>query len=347
MKYIFTLTNRSREYGTLAIYTREDITKSSNLGDFIMCSKDLINLKVTIKNDDKRSKSNIDFNEIIIDRKLNLKSLFNLAISCHSRHDNVDNNYDFTGFIDLILGSSKLDDLSINWFDISLKNSYKLAGAFVSNKSLTSIDLSNNNIKDDVITILVSSLHCNVNLRTLDSSFNKISDMGAKAISMLLENNKILNDLLLNYNQITDIGAFHLKEVITKNNSLGHLSLCDNKLTKDGITAMIYGLKENFHMYFLHLDTKLEFDEKETLYKIKKQYLSRNREIINYKESVEKIADYKQKMQEEELKAKIAHDKALKFDPDCGSIIQEIEQTCSGVATCGNDVNLYNDNRDS
>ena len=120
-----------------------------------------------------------------------------------------------------------------------------LAECLKYNKSLTTLDLSDNRIGDDGATALGECLKYNKSLTTLDLSDNRIGDDGAAALGECLKYNKSLTTLDLSDNGIGDDGAAALGECLKYNKSLTTLDLNYNEIGDDGAAALGECLKYN------------------------------------------------------------------------------------------------------
>jgi len=81
-----------------------------------------------------------------------------------------------------------------------------LAEALKVNKSLTTLDFSQNSIGDAGAAAIAEALNMNKSLTTLYISRNSIGDAGAAAIAEALKVNKSLTTLNVSYNRIGDAG---------------------------------------------------------------------------------------------------------------------------------------------
>ena len=120
-----------------------------------------------------------------------------------------------------------------------------ISSCLKSNSTLYKLNLSNNQINDDGVKILVEALTVHATLRKLDMSHNAISDDGVLFISEFLESNKLLLELSLAKNIITDKGAKTLAEALQMNTTLNELDIADNFIGKDGIMEIVKACAKN------------------------------------------------------------------------------------------------------
>ncbi|XP_066025377.1 NLR family CARD domain-containing protein 3-like isoform X3 [Pocillopora verrucosa] len=128
-----------------------------------------------------------------------------------------------------------------------------LAECLKYNKSLTTLDLSYNEIDDDGAAALGECLKYNKSLTTLHLSDNEIGNDGAAALGECLKSNKSLTTLDLSFNKIGDNGAAALVECLKDNKSLTTLYFSDNKIGDDGAAALGECLKYNKSLTTLYL----------------------------------------------------------------------------------------------
>ena len=128
-----------------------------------------------------------------------------------------------------------------------------LAECLKYNKSLTTLDLSYNEIDDDGAAALGECLKYNKSLTTLNLSDNEIGNDGAAALVECLKDNKSLTTLDLTFNIIGDNGAAALGECLKYNKSLTTLYFNDNKIGDDGAAALGECLKDNKSLTTLYL----------------------------------------------------------------------------------------------
>ncbi|KAL9965588.1 hypothetical protein ACROYT_G029409 [Oculina patagonica] len=150
-------------------------------------------------------------------------------------------------------------DLSFN--NVSDQGAASLAEALKGNITLTRLDLSDNNIYDDGAADLAEALKANTNLTRLDLTDNRIGDHGATCLAEALKLNTALTGLDLSNktrfeladNRIGDHGATCLAEALKLNTSLTWLDLADNLIGDHGATCLAEALKLNTSLTSLDL----------------------------------------------------------------------------------------------
>jgi Leucine-rich repeat (LRR) protein len=98
------------------------------------------------------------------------------------------------------------------------------------NAGLTSLDLSSLSLTEEDITPLAQALSTNTCLTSLNVYNNQIRDEGAKALST----NTHLTSLNLEYNQIGDEGA----QALSTNTRLTSMNVRDNEIGAIGAKAL-------------------------------------------------------------------------------------------------------------
>lgn len=138
-------------------------------------------------------------------------------------------------------------DRTLTSLDLSHNNyreqaGFSLAEMLRKNRSLTSLDLKWNHLRRKGAVAVAASLKLNPNLTSLDVSFNGFGDMGAIELAKTLKTNKSLIAVDLNNNRITNTGAMQLGEALAKNKTLKALSVSQNPITAFGVQYMLAGV---------------------------------------------------------------------------------------------------------
>ncbi|CAF1137851.1 unnamed protein product [Rotaria sp. Silwood1] len=160
---------------------------------------------------------------------------------------------------------------------IGLNGIQHLANYICSTKTIEFLDLTNNNLTDECITILYNALYKNnvlkylilkqnhigeigvkllgslKSLLTLNLDLNKIDNNGLKAFSDDFINNSKLQNLSLAKNQFNDHGIVELCRILEKNTNITYLNLSDNNLTADVCNSIAILLRENHTLTTLNL----------------------------------------------------------------------------------------------
>jgi len=122
-------------------------------------------------------------------------------------------------------------------------------------KSIVTLLLDRNSIKDKGAKELGDALKSNTSLQYLDISSNQITFEGAIAIFKGLKVNRTLTHLLFNHNQLvsTDNPARELWIGLQFNKVLQVLSLSDNRMTDKTLAALCKGLAANRSVVTLNI----------------------------------------------------------------------------------------------
>jgi hypothetical protein len=104
------------------------------------------------------------------------------------------------------------------------------------NKQCTILDLTGNEITSEGADLLADTLNKNSTLQELFLYNNRLGDKGVRSIAFELSiNNSTLKKLHLGFNDITDDGAQHLAQMLKTNRTLTHLWLEQNHIGDRGI----------------------------------------------------------------------------------------------------------------
>jgi hypothetical protein len=130
-----------------------------------------------------------------------------------------------------------IKNLTINGNNFNKKTQH-LADLLENNKSITTLDISNNEgidfetFKDNLKTV-------NVSLTVLNFNNNDIGDDGAKVLSILINDKfRELIELNINSNYIGDDGAIALAEALKINKKLKHLDISNNIFGVEGAETL-------------------------------------------------------------------------------------------------------------
>ena len=114
-----------------------------------------------------------------------------------------------------------------------------------SNRTICTLDISNNNISDLGAQEITKVLHENTTLQTLNISYNNIKINGAKAIAGALHANRALQNLDISNNNIHVEGAKVIAEALYENRTLQKLDFSNNNILDDGAIAISECIKKN------------------------------------------------------------------------------------------------------
>ena len=131
------------------------------------------------------------------------------------------------------------------------------------NETVRQLDLSCSNIGDHGAVIISDCLKseavlCEVNsglhLCKMNLSNNKINEMGAKMIAQALKGNQQLQELNLSGNEIQDEGAKEIAEALKDNSTLQELDISDNFISDDGVIFISNCLQSNTKSRLIQLN---------------------------------------------------------------------------------------------
>ena len=120
-----------------------------------------------------------------------------------------------------------------------------IAFGLCNNRTICTLDISNNNISDLGAQEIVRALHENTTLQTLNISYNSIQFDGAKAIAGALYENIALKSLDISNNNIHVEGAKVVAEALYENRMLHKLDFSNNNILDDGAIAISECIKKN------------------------------------------------------------------------------------------------------
>jgi Leucine-rich repeat (LRR) protein len=113
------------------------------------------------------------------------------------------------------------------------------------NRSLTSINLSENFAFDEGADALARALTRNSTLKTLDVRSNMISEIGIRSLARSLESNSSLTHLDLTENAFSNKSAIDISESIAANSTILELKLDSSILKAVGVQALSRALHHN------------------------------------------------------------------------------------------------------
>ena len=154
------------------------------------------------------------------------------------------------------LPSSSLTELRLCWRGsaVTVNGIKVLIDRLKDCSQLVSLNLSENNIDDDVAKKIAEILSSLMKLESLYLSNNNIGDIGATTIADGLKANHMLKTLdLRKNNNIGLVGANYLEDVLKINHTLIKLDLYGNQLGDDGVTTLANALKDNDKLQDLNL----------------------------------------------------------------------------------------------
>lgn len=129
-----------------------------------------------------------------------------------------------------------------------------LAEGLRTNRTVTTMDLSDCHIGDEGLGHLCEALKVNKTLHTLLLGLNPaISHVGAAKLGETLQQNKTLRAVSLYRCNIGDDGATHLAQALAHNSTLESLTLFNNNIGNDGAQKLLDSLNQNDTLQKLEL----------------------------------------------------------------------------------------------
>ena len=129
----------------------------------------------------------------------------------------------------------------------------EIARALHENQTLQTLNISSNDIQVDGAKAMAKALHENKALQYLDISNNNILDNGVIAISECIKKNSKLQELVTSGNNISSKGAKQIAEAVKINTTLRNLDISNNKISSDGVKFISDCLKHNCTLKELNL----------------------------------------------------------------------------------------------
>ena len=146
--------------------------------------------------------------------------------------------------------NSKLDDkitkyqrsarVNLTFEDLSDEDMPQIVNELVISKACTALDLSNNQITSQGVSILAAALRTNTTLQVLSLLSNHVSDQGIISLAESLSlHNSTLTTLGLGSNDITDKGVQYLAQILRTNTTLTVLTLQNNQVGSRGVDLLM------------------------------------------------------------------------------------------------------------
>jgi len=162
-----------------------------------------------------------------------------------------------------IIALSDLESLSLATCDIDAKSTELIATAIGSNpvgacKNLTMLNLQKNKIRDGA-RLLKPALIANKSLLSLDLSENQLGVYGVTLIAEALSQNNSIKSLNLFKNTLDVVGCRALREMLKVNSSLELLDIGHNRIRQKGLEAISEGLMEAKNSRLKRLGLRMNF----------------------------------------------------------------------------------------
>ena len=143
------------------------------------------------------------------------------------------------------LQCKKLSSLHLYDNNLNLRDARAIANIIRFNKTLVSLNISENIIQDHGMCLVCDALCCNAALKFLDVSENALTVYSAVAFEVTIQCNSTLTCLALGSNLIGDEGCKHLAKALSVNKTLASLYMRHNIIGDDGAKALAAALRNN------------------------------------------------------------------------------------------------------
>ncbi len=143
-------------------------------------------------------------------------------------------------------------------------------GMIEKNQTVVTLEITLNNMGDDLAVAWAKALKYNHTIRAIDFSMNKIGDEGAIAFAQTLECNHTITRINFDMNYIRNKGAIALANSLKQNQTLRGISLAQNEIGDKGALALHDMLKNTGYNLHLMLWNDNVLPTKEKLSKLKK-----------------------------------------------------------------------------
>jgi len=203
------------------------------------------------------------FEKVDKDMLRSLDISHNPKISAHPRSMRRLNEFvrETTSLMKLGLEDNHLTDIAIRDMATSIgwKHVCPLSGVLLHECSLTSVNLSRNQIGDEGAKALGAAITENNQLTELDLSWNRIRSLGAAVLFAALPRSKLVS-LDVAWNSIGSSGdkerkgATALAKSLRQNKTLTHLNVGHNQLSERDCRLMAQCLRENHILMGLHVE---------------------------------------------------------------------------------------------
>ena len=229
-------------------------------------------------NSSNRNITNINYNNNIIIIEENNNNTNNIA---NNTINNKQNNY--------IEGNNRIYFLDLQNNNLTKKSVNYINTIITSNNpDLTELILSNNDLGNEGIIKIFSSIKINNTLLSLDISETKIDEKSIKYISENLDEEYVLEKLLLSKNNLKK-SCIYIKNLLTKKTNIKYLKLTSCKI-EDNFNLIFQGLAQNNRLYILDLsNNNLSF--KQELFEDLSNTLKVNNTLIKLKLNETNIDD--------------------------------------------------------
>ena len=264
-----------------SIFTRENKNVEVDLKNIVNTNNSRENNDTSNMNNSNilNNTNNKDLNNTVSSNVKNNNSLINNnnSNSANNNSSFVDNNNKIT-FLDI--QNNNLTKKSCNYINkIILAN----------NTEITNLILSNNDLGNDCIIKVLSSIKVNNKLLSLDLSETKIDEKVVKYLAEILDEDCVLEKLLLSKNNLRK-ACVHIKNLLIKKTNIKYLKLASCKI-EDSFNLIFKGLADNNMLQILDLSNN-NFSLRQELFKDIIDDLSKNNTLSKLKLNETNIDDF-------------------------------------------------------
>ena len=264
-----------------SIFTRENKNIEIDLKNIVNTNNSRENNDTSNMNNSNilNNTNNKDLNNTVSSNVKNNNSLINNnnSNSANNNSSFVDNNNKIT-FLDI--QNNNLTKKSCNYINkIILAN----------NTEITNLILSNNDLGNDCIIKVLSSIKVNNKLLSLDLSETKIDEKVVKYLAEILDEDCVLEKLLLSKNNLRK-ACVHIKNLLIKKTNIKYLKLTSCKI-EDSFNLIFKGLADNNMLQILDLSNN-NFSLRQELFKDIIDDLSKNNTLSKLKLNETNIDDF-------------------------------------------------------
>ena len=264
-----------------SIFTRENKNVEVDLKNIVNTNNSRENNDTSNMNNSNilNNTNNKDLNNTVSSNVKNNNSLINNnnSNSANNNSSFVDNNNKIT-FLDI--QNNNLTKKSCNYINkIILAN----------NTEITNLILSNNDLGNDCIIKVLSSIKVNNKLLSLDLSETKIDEKVVKYLAEILDEDCVLEKLLLSKNNLRK-ACVHIKNLLIKKTNIKYLKLTSCKI-EDSFNLIFKGLADNNMLQILDLSNN-NFSLRQELFKDIIDDLSKNNTLSKLKLNETNIDDF-------------------------------------------------------
>ena len=264
-----------------SIFTRENKNVEVDLKNIVNTNNSRENNDTSNMNNSNilNNTNNKDLNNTVSSNVKNNNSLINNnnSNSANNNSSFVDNNNKIT-FLDI--QNNNLTKKSCNYINkIILAN----------NTEITNLILSNNDLGNDCIIKVLSSIKVNNKILSLDLSETKIDEKVVKYLAEILDEDCVLEKLLLSKNNLRK-ACVHIKNLLIKKTNIKYLKLASCKI-EDSFNLIFKGLADNNMLQILDLSNN-NFSLRQELFKDIIDDLSKNNTLSKLKLNETNIDDF-------------------------------------------------------